>query len=132
MTFIINDTIKIADLQQAFTSMFPFLKLELYRRGGLSGNKVAEIKQPILAKDKTLAEVVEVIKNEQVEVKPNMTVSELEARLKDIFGISLQVFRRSGNVWLLTSFTDSWTLEEQNQQGELITQQVNERKTKAS
>jgi len=32
----------------------------------------------------------------------------------------------------MTSFTDSWTLEEQNHQGEMITEQMNSRKSKAS
>ena len=132
MGFIINDSIKIVDLQEAFTKMFPYLKLELFRKGNNSGNGSSEIKQPILSKDKTLAELSTIAKDQQVVVSPQTTVSELEKHIREIFGLSLQVFRKSGNVWLMTSFTDSWTLEEQNHQGELITEQMNSRKSRAS
>jgi hypothetical protein len=29
----------------------------------------------------------------------------------------VQVFRKSGNVWLETSATDAWSLKQQNQEG---------------
>ncbi|MDE3144966.1 MAG: hypothetical protein KGL19_12475, partial [Bacteroidota bacterium] len=61
---------------------------------------------------------------------PTMTVSELEQKFNDIYGLSTQVFRKSGNIWLVTTVTDKWTLEEQNRQGEIITKQVAERKSK--
>ena len=132
MGFIINDSTKVLDIQEAFTKMFPFLKLEFYRKGIHAGSGTIDIKQPNISKDKTLSEVSTIAKDSQVAVSPEMTVSELENNIKDKFGLTLQVFRKSGNVWLQTSFTDSWTLEEQNHQGELITQQVNNRKSKAS
>jgi hypothetical protein len=47
-----------------------------------------------------------------------MTVSNLEQKFRDVYGLSVQVFRRSGKAWLETTFTDGWTLEEQNSQGE--------------
>jgi hypothetical protein len=31
-----------------------------------------------------------------------------------------QVYRKSGKIWLETTVTDSWTLEEQNKQGESL------------
>ena len=34
------------------------------------------------------------------------------------FGLSAQVFRLSGDVWLETTSTDNWTLEEQNSTGQ--------------
>ena len=132
MAFIINDSIRILDIQESFTKMFPFLKLEFYRKGIHAGNGTIDIKQPHISKDKTLSEVSTISKNNQLTVSAEMTVSELENFIKEKFGITLQVFRKSGNVWLKTSLTDSWTLEEQNHQGELITQQVNDRKSKIS
>ena len=132
MAFIINDSIRILDIQESFTKMFPFLKLEFYRKGVHAGSGTIDIKKPNITKDKTLGEVSTIAKNNQITVSPEMTVSELENNIKDKFGLTLQVFRKSGNVWLQTSYTDSWTLEEQNHQGEIITQQVNNRKSKAS
>jgi hypothetical protein len=45
-----------------------------------------------------------------------------------VYGLSVQVFRKSGNVWLETSATDNWTLRQQNNEGaELSTQMKNDR-----
>lgn len=54
-----------------------------------------------------------------------MKVGELEAALKDQFGLTVQVFRHSGNIWLETVLTDKWTLQQQNEHGkELCTKLV--------
>jgi hypothetical protein len=49
-----------------------------------------------------------------------MTVSELEKLCDEQFGISIQVYRRSGTLWLETSMTDSWTIQQQNDRGSEI------------
>ena len=46
-----------------------------------------------------------------------MKVSELEKAFSDIFGLNVQVFRKSNNMWLQTTITDKWSLEKQNQNG---------------
>jgi hypothetical protein len=50
-----------------------------------------------------------------------MTVTDFENALMDQFGLSAQVFRRSGNLWLETTITDYWTLKQQNEHGREIT-----------
>ena len=42
--------------------------------------------------------------------------SELEKFAKE-FDLFIQVFRRSGNLWLETTATDNWSLHHQNEQG---------------
>jgi hypothetical protein len=49
-----------------------------------------------------------------------MTVTELESRFNTIYGLSVQLFRKSGRAWLETTVTDGWTLEEQNNEGEAL------------
>ncbi len=44
-----------------------------------------------------------------------MKVAELESAFSKTFGLAVQVFRKSGNVWLQTTATDEWTLAAQNQ-----------------
>jgi hypothetical protein len=53
-------------------------------------------------------------------------VSKVEMGFQESFGISVQVFRKSGKVWLETSATDCWTLEEQNEQGAFMAQEIGE------
>lgn len=51
-------------------------------------------------------------------ITPDMTVTDLEQSFNTIYGLGVQVFRKSGKIWLETTVTDGWTLEEQNRQGE--------------
>ena len=53
-----------------------------------------------------------------ITISPEMTVDELERGFDELYGLSVQVFRKSGKVWLETSVTDAWTLAKQNAQGE--------------
>jgi hypothetical protein len=54
----------------------------------------------------------------ELEFTEQTRVNELEGRFQDDFGLSVQVFRKSGKLWLETTATDNWTLAEQNNQGE--------------
>ena len=53
-----------------------------------------------------------------------MTVANLENDFDAIYGLAVHVFRKSGKVWLETTVTDNWTLEEQNRQGELLSSRI--------
>ena len=67
---------------------------------------------------KTLGECRVIHSKGTITITPQMTVANLEQNMNDVFGLSVQVFRKSGNAWLETSVTDNWTLEQQNNQGE--------------
>ena len=53
-----------------------------------------------------------------------MTVVDLEQSFSDVFGLGVQIFRKSGKVWLETTVTDGWTLDEQNRQGEALSKVI--------
>ena len=46
-----------------------------------------------------------------------MTVTELENKIHEVFGLNAEVLRKSGNVWLETKLTSNWTLLQQNKMG---------------
>jgi hypothetical protein len=50
-------------------------------------------------------------------ISENMLVSEFENQFSEKLKLSAQVFRKSGGTWLETTFTDSWTLKKQNEEG---------------
>jgi hypothetical protein len=55
-----------------------------------------------------------------IDIGNNITVIELENQFADM-GLMAEVFRKSGNVWIESSLTDNWTLQQQNTEGEEIT-----------
>lgn len=115
MKIDINDHRKLFAIQEDFSGMFPYLKLEFFSKphkaGGASPKKL--IKEP----SKTIGECRVIHNKGTITITPQMTVEELEQSFGDVYGLSVQVFRKSGKVWLETTVTDSWTLEKQNNQG---------------
>ena len=49
-----------------------------------------------------------------------MKVGTFEQIMFDMFGLNVQVFRKSYNEWLQTWSTDMWSLEEQNRRGRIM------------
>ncbi|MBL7933241.1 MAG: hypothetical protein JNL60_15150 [Bacteroidia bacterium] len=129
MKITINDNRKIFAIQEAFTNAFPFLKLEFFAKphkpGGASSKKF--IKHPT----KTLGECRTIHKSGTITITPNTTVGELEQHFSDVYGLGVQVFRKSGKVWLETTVTDNWTLDRQNKEGESLSSYMEENRLRA-
>jgi hypothetical protein len=118
MKILINDRRKIYAIQETFNQQFPYLKLEFFSKphkvGGGSSKKL------ITVPSKTLGECRTIHDTGTLTITPQMTVADLEQGFSNVYGLSVQVFRKSGKVWLETTVTDKWTLEEQNRQGESL------------
>jgi len=50
-------------------------------------------------------------------IDSKLPVGEFEQKFLAKYGLNVQVFRKSGNLWMQTTATDSWTLAEQNRKG---------------
>jgi len=122
MKITINDHRKIYAIQEEFNKLFPYLKLEFFSKSNTSQGCSSAKK--IKHSSKTIAECRTIHNNGSLELTPAMTVTDLEQRFNDVYGIHTQVLRKSGNVWLETSVTDGWTLEEQNSQGESLDKEI--------
>jgi hypothetical protein len=118
MQITINDHRKIFAIQKEFGEVFPYLKVEFlskpHKVGGASSKKM--LKHP----SRTIGECRLIHNKGTLTITPSMTVSDLEQNFNDIYGLSVQVFRKSGKAWLETTLTDGWSLEEQNKQGEAL------------
>jgi hypothetical protein len=122
MKIVINDNRKLYAIQEEFSTLFPYLKLGFFGKphqvNGEASKKI--IKHP----SKTIGECRAIHKSGTLTITPAMTVYDLEDSFRDIFGLTVQLFRCTGNAWLETSLTDSWTLEEQNVQGMELSRKV--------
>ncbi len=104
---------KLSHIQKEFNELFPFLKLEFFQRAHKAYEGSAKA---LMIKDDLILNRTQNNK-ETIAVNENMLVSELENLFLERFGISAQVFRKSGNMWLETTMTDDWTLKRQNDEG---------------
>lgn len=122
MKITISDNRKIFTIQEEFNAMFPYLRLEFFSKPHKMGE--TSPKREMKSGNKTLGECRTLHNDGVITITPAMTVVELEQSFKKIFGLNIQVFRKSGKVWLETTVTDAWTLKEQNEQGEALSNVV--------
>ncbi len=107
---------KISAVKEEFNTVFPYLKLEFFLKPNLP-NSASTLK--FLKYDsKTLGEFKEDLLEAEICINPSMTVENLDQKFRDTYGLGVLVYRKSGKAWLETTLTHNWTLEEQNKQGE--------------
>lgn len=124
MKLHIDDKMTIGQLKDQFSIAFPYLKLEFFKKphetGGISAKQDLLDSRTVLAATRTNHSEGDFFFN------GTTTVEQLESSFQNVFGISVQVYRKSGKVWLQTVNTDSWTLIEQNEHGSFMEQEVGE------
>ncbi|MCC6816999.1 MAG: hypothetical protein IT267_11350 [Saprospiraceae bacterium] len=115
MQIIINEDMLLSDIQKEFSLRFPFLKIEFFKNP--HQDKEASGKSSLLPNDLKVKAIHSLIQNSApISISGSMSVTELEQIFHDQYGLNIQVFRKSGNVWIETTVTDDWTLDKQNQE----------------
>ncbi|MBK9257175.1 MAG: hypothetical protein IPM42_16990 [Saprospiraceae bacterium] len=118
----INHQTTIQDLFNYFTGVFPYLKVEVYKKAHQlhKGSPIADQ----LPHHLKLIDINPDLKTEELNIEADMKVSEFENMMAEKLNVNIQVFRKSNEIWLQTSVTDDWTLEKQNGKGERSMQQI--------
>jgi hypothetical protein len=117
----------ISDIQKEFNQAFPFLKIEFFNTKSFSRSDF--MAHQIIPANRKIGEGQLAITDGDIEIVEEMKVKELEKIFKDQFSLAMQVFRKSGNLWLETTMTDNWTLQQQNDHGcEISTGKKNKEK----
>lgn len=113
MTIIkIDKPVKVSEIKKVFNNQFPYLKIEFFKKKhkALQGS----LKKDVITDDFTVSATNGV---SDIIISEDMIVSEFENQFAEKLKLSAQVFRKSGGSWLETTFTDSWTLRKQNEEG---------------
>jgi hypothetical protein len=115
MTIQLNPHSTLGDLQEKFNATFPFLRIVFFSKGHETGKGTEKkfIKDP----QTLIAECSAKKDANLISFNTFTTVGELEKMFEEKLGLFVQVFRRSGNLWLETTATDNWSLHHQNEQG---------------
>ncbi|HEY0678203.1 MAG TPA: hypothetical protein VGD17_07945 [Chitinophagaceae bacterium] len=108
----------IQEIQHDFNDAFPFLKIEFFKPQ--SSRTVHAYAANLLKHSLKINEARRLQQDGVMEIKDITKVSDLEKDFKEKFGLYVQVFRKSGNVWLETTMSDNWTLKQQNDHGREI------------
>ena len=105
----------ISEIQQEFNKAFPFLKIEFYNNKSISRSDFSA--KQVIPQSRYIGNSQLPFSGGGIEIEEEMKVNELEKIFKDRFNLAVQVFRKSGNLWLETTMTDNWTLQQQNNHG---------------
>ena len=116
-----NDTLE--NVQRSFNAEFPYLRLEFFNRPHDKGKPTEKLFM-VNAK-RTVDSCNPDLKEATVSIPTAMTVHELEKLFQQDLGLYIQVFRKSGKVWLETTATDNWSLFKQNEEGQELSAQGN-------
>lgn len=122
MKIHIDDSRVIADVQEEFNKVFPYLKIEFFKKP--HGVGTVSAKEDMLPSETTLGKWRSEEAEGDFSISKDDTVAAVETGFQKKYGLSVQVFRKSNKVWLETSATDSWTLAEQNAQGAFMEEEV--------
>lgn len=117
---VIDEKQTIAVVQNEFNQHFPFLKVEFFREPCLKGKWNS--KDKMIKANELFSRLEGMRLFGKISFTSQTIVGELEEYFLSKFGICMQVFRKSGNVWLETTSTDDWTLEQQNEEGRSLAQ----------
>jgi len=104
MDIYIDEQRSFKFVQHEFNQQYPFLKIDFIRPCPGDGK--------LLYKEERA--------HKTINIDGNRTVDQTLKSFEDAFGFSMVMFRRSVNVWIETSLTANWTLEQQNREGGLI------------
>jgi hypothetical protein len=112
MEIRIDGRTRISEIKKEFSLRFPYLKIEFFK----VPHKVGESspKSTMISRDAKVGDIRKDGEAGRINFSGMMTVGELEQKFQDLFGVSIQVFRKSGKSWIQTTVTDNWTLTEQN------------------
>ncbi|HTB30584.1 MAG TPA: hypothetical protein VK808_01070 [Bacteroidia bacterium] len=118
MEITINDERKIFAVQKEFSDMFPFLKLEFFSKSNKGGGAPSSKLMKHISK--TIAECRTIHSAGHIKIRPQMTVGEVEQNFRDVFGLSVQVFRKYADNWMQITNTENLSLEKQNVEGAVV------------
>ena len=106
----------ISDAQREFNTFYPYLRIEFFENLHPENKKPAKAKK--IDPNKSICWLTKLSGSGRIDIDRKRTVAEVENDFAQTFGLSVQVFRKSANLWIETSLTDNWTLDKQNKEGE--------------
>jgi len=115
MEINISEDDLIANIQADFAEQYPYLKLHFYKNPHQEGTLSAKTEQ--LPAYLPIEEVTMFHTGGKIDIGQERTVAEIETDFLRKFGLCVQVMRQSGSIWLTTTDTDRWTLQQQNDKG---------------
>lgn len=112
MHITIKSSTTIQEIQDAFAKHFPWLKIEFFMNS--LNNHTLTADEMIKNHSKAIGELAKLSSDDGMELSGTTTVNQLELNFKDSFGLVAQVFHKRGHAWIITTTSDTLTLDALN------------------
>lgn len=109
MVIEIKENMQVKDLKKQFHQYYPMLKIEFFSQGHEVSQGTS--KSQMLDNETPLKDLIKG-KEGNVDFGGNISVQSFEQMFADTFNLNVQVFRKSGSVYIETTQTDDWTLDQ--------------------
>ena len=119
MELTIEKNSRIGDIQSAFNTYYPYLKIEFVKSSESATKKTAKLEK--LLPNETIGKHSDIHAAIIIKTPGSSTVAQLEKDFLDKLGLNIKLFRKCGTLWIETTLTENWTLFKQNFEGELLT-----------
>ena len=110
MKILIDSGRTLGDIQKEFNLSYPFLKIEFFKNTDSNGL----VRREKLGDDYRLTNGSAIA----IDIGKQRKISEVKNDFFETADLIAQIYRKSGNVWIETSHTNHWLLEQQNFEGE--------------
>ncbi|MBI1767155.1 MAG: hypothetical protein HYR67_02130 [Bacteroidetes bacterium] len=111
MKIQINDHRKIFAVQEEFNKFLPHMRIDFLSK---SSHLKSSASEKLMDGSKTLGDCRVVHAKGDLTLLHSMTVADLKETLRDVYGLSVVVLRRSGTKWIETEENANFSLDEQD------------------
>lgn len=115
MKLLIQDRETTGEVKKNFAANFPFLRIDFFRP--IAGD-VPYSALRIQDDNVTIGSIRNIHHEGSIIIHADDITGEVEKKFEKEFGLHVQIFRRSGKQWILTTKTDGLSLRKQNEIGE--------------
>jgi len=113
MLLRIHDNMLIEDLQEQFSKCFPHLKIEVYSTP--HHWKKGSLQKDLISAENKIGDIRKGHSGGIMEIKSSDKVGDVEKKLKKMFDLNVQIFRKENDCWIQTTSTDIFTLERESE-----------------
>lgn len=116
MKLVLKSHDTVQTIQEHFSSLFPFLRIEFYKHKHVRSDTHVAADQYL--HNTVLHDITGTDQDIVLDFQPDMKTADLEHLFETHFKLHVELMRKQGGVWLQTTRSEDQTLEEQNAHGQ--------------
>jgi hypothetical protein len=116
MKIIISKDRLIDDIKKEFNNVFPYLKID-FKLDPIATSTSTCFRRNEFVGQLRIGDIIKDGKEGVISIKDTNSINQIEQKFAENFGLRVNFFRKSGNLWLEIKMTGDWSLKQQNESG---------------